>query len=126
MKQFLSWEGRMNRGSFLGNNLLATVIGVVGILIILAGDHLGRSMEILFGLTGMVVIACASLRNMAITARRLHDLNVSGMLVWPYLIVSGLAGKIEGLWVIGLLAFLVMVLLPGNKAANQYGDVPGK
>lgn len=120
MKQFLSWKGRMNRASFFGNTLLVMAIGIVGIIAICAGE------KNLLGVIGFIIFASASLRNMAITSRRLHDLNLSGVLVWPYFIVSGLAGKIEGLWVIGLLATLALLLLPGNKTANQYGDVPGK
>lgn len=92
----------------------------------LAKTNMGRGAGIFIGMIGLSILICTLLRNMAITSRRLHDLNLSGMLVLPYFVVSGLAGKIEGLWVIGLLATLALLLLPGNKAANQYGDVPGK
>lgn len=120
MKQFLSWEGRMNRASFFGNTLLVMVIGIAGIFAACVGE------KNILGVIGFIIVAFAALRNMAITSRRLHDLNLSGMLVLPYFVVSGLAGKIEGLWVVGILATLALLLLPGNKMANQYGDVPGK
>lgn len=130
MKQFLSWEGRMNRASFFKNSLLVFMMWIAGGLIFLMGDlakiNMGRSAGIFIGMIGLSILICTLLRNMAITSRRLHDLNLSGMLVLPYFVVSGLAGKIEGLWVIGLLATLALLLLPGNKTANQYGDVPGK
>lgn len=56
----------------------------------------------------------------AVTIRRFHDLNLSGWVYLPFLIV----GMIPLLNVLSFIGLIVMMCLKGTSGANKYGDDP--
>jgi uncharacterized membrane protein YhaH (DUF805 family) len=58
--------------------------------------------------------------NIAVTVRRLHDRDMSGWWYLGYIVAS----FIPFLNIIALIAFLVVMVLPGTPGPNRYGEDP--
>ncbi|MFZ2988414.1 DUF805 domain-containing protein, partial [Ideonella sp.] len=101
----LSFEGRLGRMSyFAGGVLFLSGLCVLALLVALLPGFLSVIMLIV----GLVVLLVWSVR---LNVLRLHDINRSG---WWVLVQS--------VPVIGVIASLVMMLLPGDAQTNDYGD----
>jgi uncharacterized membrane protein YhaH (DUF805 family) len=65
------------------------------------------------------LFACATL------SKRLHDFDFNGWWSVPILLLGGLAEWfLESSWP-GFLLVVALACVPGSKAANQFGEVPG-
>ncbi|GAB3586154.1 hypothetical protein GCM10027406_35720 [Leifsonia lichenia] len=128
-KKYARFDGRASRSEYWWWALANAVIGLVLYVILLLGAAVGSSIDengrgvpgpgiaigiILFVAWGLAVI----IPGLALAARRLHDVNLSGWLLLLLLIPS-----------LGGIAILVMTLLPPNPAGARFdrpdAEVPG-
>ena len=107
-----SLRGRIRRSTFaLGGLLLTAVLWFFIVQIVRAEEESGR--QILWTLGFMACTAFATWSIFALTAKRLHDIGLSG---WLSLLLF-----VPGAWV---LAVIVLSILPGQAEDNVYGPVP--
>lgn len=83
----------------------------------------GAVMMILLIIPFYIFLLLTGVASVAVTIRRLHDLNLSG---WVYLAYPFLAFLAAWIWaplvlVVGI-GWLVLMALPGTKGANKYGS----
>lgn len=122
MEQFhsmFSLSGRMNRRSFFINMFIVFAIGFVGGFII---GFSGYSM--LSILIGAPFILIAMVREIAIAARRIHDLNGPTFLAFIYIVLGFLAVWSSEIGWLVLVSKILLCLIPSNKEINFYGDKP--
>jgi|SRR5665647_3369902 len=130
---FLSFKGRVSRREFwLGYIGLLAVCGLLTELLlsvafhnqtgrIWSADELGRALSMPF----VVAIAMLLWPFMAISAKRLHDLNLSG---W-WLVAAAAMPFVSGLAHINLSTLLLMAVavqgaVSGRPESNRFGDHP--
>ena len=113
-KNYANFTGRARRAEYwyyvLGNALLIIpfyILGIVG----MSSDNVGFS-SLGFVVYGLVLLGTI-IPSLAVTVRRLHDLNKSG---WYYFI-----GFIP---LIGGIILLVWFFTDGNRFTNNYGNDP--
>ncbi len=135
LKKYFSFKGRASRAEYWTFFFIAGLIG-------LSANFLSPFMSIL----GLALI----LPLYAVTARRLHDLNMSSLLVNLYfftilfIIVVAISAAILNYYhidlsffnsfrsiffvlagfvisILGLIIFIILPLIPGNKESNKYG-----
>lgn len=119
LQAMLSLSGRMNRRSFFINLLIVFCIGFVGGFIM---GFSGYSM--LSILIGAPFILIAIVREVAIAARRIHDLNGPTFLAFIYIVLGILAVWSSEIGWLVLVSKILLCLIPGNKEINPYGDKP--
>ena len=119
LQSMLSLSGRMNRRSFFINLLIVFCIGFVGGFIM---GFSGYSM--LSILIGAPFILIAIVREVAIAARRIHDLNGPTFLAFIYIVLGILAVWSSEIGWLVLVSKILLCLIPGNKETNSYGDKP--
>lgn len=119
LQSMLSLSGRMNRRSFFINLLIVFCIGFVGGFIM---GFSGYSM--LSILIGAPFILIAIVREVAIAARRIHDLNGPTFLAFIYIVLGILAVWSSEIGWLVLVSKILLCLVPGNKETNSYGDKP--
>ena len=119
LQSTLSLSGRMNRRSFFINLLIVFCIGFVGGFIM---GFSGYSM--LSILIGAPFILIAIVREVAIAARRIHDLNGPTFLAFIYIVLGILAVWSSEIGWLVLVSKSLLCLVPGNKETNSYGDKP--
>ena len=117
LQSTLSLSGRMNRRSFFINLLIVFCIGFVGGFIM---GFSGYSM--LSILIGAPFILIAIVREVAIAARRIHDLNGPTFLAFIYSVLGILAVWSSEIGWLVLVSKILLCLFPGNKETNSYGD----
>ena len=119
LQYILSLSGRMNRRSFFINLLIVFCIGFVG------GFIMGfSSYSMLSILIGAPFILIAIVREVAIAARRIHDLNGPTFLAFIYIVLGILAVWSSEIGWLVLVSKILLCLIPGNKEINSYGDKP--
>ena len=119
LQSTLSLSGRMNRRSFFINLLIVFCIGFVG------GFIMGfSSYSMLSILIGAPFILIAIVREVAIAARRIHDLNGLTFLAFIYIVLGILAVWSSEIGWLVLVSKILLCLIPGNKEINSYGDKP--
>ncbi|MFF1830081.1 DUF805 domain-containing protein [Paenarthrobacter sp. NPDC058040] len=119
-KKYATFTGRASRSEYWWWTLVAAIVGIVlnilftsgisvdpttGTPALGAGYVIGLILAIVWGLATIVP-------SIALTVRRLHDSNFSGLLVLLVLVPF-----------LGWLAVLVLTLLPSNPAGQRF-DVP--
>lgn len=119
-KKYATFTGRASRSEYWWWTLVAAIVGIVlnillttgisvdpttGAPVLGAGYVIGLILAIVWGLATIVP-------SIALTVRRLHDGNFSGLLVLLVLVPF-----------LGALAVLVLTLLPSNPAGQRF-DVP--
>ena len=119
-KKYTAFTGRASRSEYWWWTLVAAIVGIVlnillttgisvdpttGTPVLGAGYFIGLILAIVWGLATIVP-------SIALTVRRLHDGNFSGLLVLLVLVPF-----------LGALAVLVLTLLPSNPAGQRF-DVP--
>lgn len=105
LNKYTDFNGRASRSEFWWFFLFMVIVGfVVGII----GAFLGKTGSSIF--SGLVSLAFL-LPGLAVTVRRLHDIDKSGW--WVFI---SLIPVIGGIWL------LVLELTAGNPARNAYGD----
>ncbi|MBR4200590.1 MAG: DUF805 domain-containing protein [Oscillospiraceae bacterium] len=105
LANFSDFKGRTSRNeywwAFLGNFILSLIVGVIcGLL-----GTFGTILSWIFSIALLVP-------GLAISVRRLHDTNRSGL--WLLLCLTG----------IGSIVILVFEILEGDEGDNQYGPNP--
>ena len=114
-RKYADFTGRSRRKEYWIFTLVNIVIALVLELLIFAsftttrGSALGAMFGILFAVYGLAALV----PSLAVCARRLHDIGMSGWLM--------LIGLIPAL---GGIALIVLCALDGNPGPNQYGPNP--
>ena len=122
MEQFhsmFSLSGRMNRRSFFINMFIVFAIGFVGGFIIGFSGY-----SVLSILIGAPFILIAMMREIAIAARRIHDINGPTFLAFIYIVLGFLAVWSSEIGWLVLVSKILLCLIPSNKEINFYGDKP--
>ena len=119
LKSMLSLSGRMNRRSYFMNLLMIFGIGYIGgVCISLA--YVSK----LFWLLGWLIIGYSVIRELAIASRRIHDLNGPTYLAIIYIAAAIIALFVPTLAKVMLLVKVGLILMPGDKDNNTYGERP--
>lgn len=133
LKNYVGFDGRARRKEFWMFTLVnMIVIMVFSIIMAVAQEAVAQeAWTILFVLYLFYWIAVL-LPSVAVTVRRLHDINKSG---W-WIVIYGLAAMLLSVamksntpvwWVlsiIGLILFLAMLCTKGDQGDNEYGPDP--
>ena len=119
LKSMLSLSGRMNRRSYFMNLLMIFGIGYIG----------GVSISLtyvskFFWVLGWLIIGYSVIRELAIASRRIHDLNGPTYLAILYIAAAIIALFVPTLAKVMLLVKVGLILMPGNKDNNTYGERP--
>jgi hypothetical protein len=119
LKSMLSLSGRMNRRSYFMNLLMIFGIGYIGgVCISLA--YVSK----FFWVLGWLIIGYSVIRELAIASRRIHDLNGPTYLAILYIAAAIIALFAPTLAKVMLLVKVGLILMPGNKDNNIYGERP--
>ena len=119
LKSMLSLSGRMNRRSYFMNLLMIFGIGYIGgVCISLA--YVSK----FFWILGWLIIGYSVIRELAIASRRIHDLNGPTYLAIIYIAAAIIALFVPTLAKVMLLVKVGLILMPGNKDGNTYGERP--
>ena len=119
LKSMLSLSGRMNRRSYFMNLLMIFGIGYIGgVCISLA--YVSK----FFWVLGWLIIGYSVIRELAIASRRIHDLNGPTYLAIIYIAAAIIALFVPTLVKVMLLVKVGLILMPGNKDGNTYGERP--
>lgn len=119
LKSMLSLSGRMNRRSYFMNLLMIFGIGYIGgVCISLA--YVSK----FFWLLGWLIIGYSVIRELAIASRRIHDLNGPTYLAILYIAAAIIALFVPTLAKVMLLVKVGLILMPGDKDNNTYGERP--
>ncbi|WP_287533771.1 DUF805 domain-containing protein [Veillonella sp.] len=119
LKSMLSLSGRMNRRSYFMNLLMIFGTGYIGgVCISLA--YVSK----IFWLLGWLIIGYSVIRELAIASRRIHDLNGPTYLAIIYIAAAIIALFVPTLAKVMLLVKVGLILMPGNKDNNTYGERP--
>lgn len=126
----LTFKGRLNRRSYFSLILFGIVLSILSSLIILAIENYGpvadtefeifiqRTLIFIGLITYIFVWIGFILYFICQSVRRLHDFNFPGWIYFISLILF--AGEIGT--IIFLLFHLALILIPGTKGPNKYGE----
>lgn len=119
LKEMMYLSGRMNRRSYFMNLLMIFGIGYIGgVCISLA--YVSK----FFWLLGWLIIGYSVIRELAIASRRIHDLNGPTYLAILYIAAAIIALFVPTLAKVMLLVKVGLILMPGDKDNNTYGERP--
>ena len=119
LKSMLSLSGRMNRRSYFMNLLMIFGIGYIG------GGFICLSyVSKFFWVLGWLIIGYSVIRELAIASRRIHDLNGPSYLAILYIVAAIIALFVPKLAKVMLLVKVGLILMPGDKDNNTYGERP--
>ena len=119
LKEMIYLSGRMNRRSYFMNLLMIFGIGYIGgVCISLA--YVSK----FFWILGWLIIGYSVIRELAIASRRIHDLNGPTYLAILYIAAAIIALFVPTLAKVMLLVKVGLILMPGNKDNNTYGERP--
>ncbi|MBL8158613.1 DUF805 domain-containing protein [bacterium] len=118
----LSFDGRIGRVCFLVTNLIALVPAGFALLLIASGSAIAernphaltegdRMLVLILSLIGLIIMLGVMWVAVAITVKRLHDINMSGWWTIPLLIIPFVA--------------FFLLFVPGSVGRNAYGEEPG-
>lgn len=114
-EKYFSFDGRLNRQTYIVRGLLLLLIGFVmalafGLVIgIFSNDPTGKSAESIGNLVGIVI----GLMSLSLTVRRCHDLDKSGW--WALLCLIPFVNIIFSIY---------LLFFKGTDGANRYGEDP--
>ena len=119
LKEMMYLSGRMNRRSYFMNLLMIFGIGYIGgVSISLA--YVSK----FFWVLGWLIIGYSVIRELAIASRRIHDLNGPTYLAILYIAAAIIALFAPTLAKVMLLVKVGLILMPGDKDNNTYGERP--
>lgn len=119
LKEMMYLSGRMNRRSYFMNLLMIFGIGYIGgVSISLA--YVSK----FFWVLGWLIIGYSVIRELAIASRRIHDLNGPTYLAILYIVAAIIALFVPTLAKVMLLVKVGLILMPGDKDNNTYGERP--
>lgn len=160
LKRYAEFSGRSRRMEFWMWILFQALLNLLFVILVVASVGAGvlsadpRQMmaavggAIIIYLLWLLVSLAFFIPSLAVTIRRLHDSNRSGLWVWlfwgPYLLsavvsfmsasnmaaggdnggVGALAGIMSLGWLAGCLVLLVFMFLEGTRGPNNYGPDP--
>lgn len=138
---FFTFKGRINRLSFF--------LRIIALIVIVFFSALAISffvgMLAMFGPVGFILAIIVTIgfaiaiwiASLSLYVRRLHDMNLSGMLVFGYVALSILISALEFadtnstvimlrliFNVLVIISFLILLFWPGTKGPNKYGEDP--
>ena len=119
LKSMLSLSGRMNRRSYFMNLLMIFGIGYIGGVCISIA-YVSK----FFWVLGWLIIGYSVIRELAIASRRIHDLNGPTYLAILYIAAAIIALFVPTLAKVMLLVKVGLILMPGDKDNNTYGERP--
>ncbi|MEE3422923.1 MAG: DUF805 domain-containing protein [Succinimonas sp.] len=116
VEKYACFNGRASRSEFwyftLGSFLLVLAVLIVGGIL---AAVLGKAGGILLGILMAVAFFGLIVPSLAVQARRLHDINMTGWLVLAGIALNVLAG-------LGAVFYIVIGVLPPVDVGNQYND----
>ena len=116
VEKYACFNGRASRSEFwyftLGSFLLVLAVLIVGGIL---AAVLGKAGGILLGILMAVAFFGLIVPSLAVQARRLHDINMTGWLVLAGIALNALAG-------LGTVFYIVIGVLPPVDVGNQYND----
>ncbi len=121
LARYADFTGRSSRAEFWWWILFVVIGGFAGVIIDLASGLTVNISGVPVGIVGSLWNLAILMPNLAITARRLHDINRSGwwqlgaMFGWGLLLIPGL--------VFSILIF-IWVLKKGDEGDNSHGTDP--
>ena len=133
-RNIFTYKGRMNRLRFFGTGFLVNIISVVLILLLwlitFAISGKDGALYLLFYSGLIIIIAGNTIIQSFLTAKRFHDLNISGwwtlVLFVPNLLQS--SGKYVIFFtifaIINLIVLLFLLFKKGTKGPNRFGLDP--
>jgi uncharacterized membrane protein YhaH (DUF805 family) len=141
VQKYVDFKGRAPRAEYWWYTL-AVIVAAIVVSVVEGILGLGASVGP-YGVLSLILMLALLLPGLGVTVRRLHDTNRSGwwilVAVIPYAILGFMAagaaasGDLTGLATAGLLslvalvgaiALLVFMVLPGNQGPNKYGPDP--
>lgn len=130
VQRYFSFEGRLARVPFFVRDIY---LGIVGLVLFVATIPLfssgSRTLWWAAAALNAVVLAAIALSTLSLIVRRLHDIGLSGYhaiwvgaaeLGWTILSYGPDYAAIIGLPLLGISLWLL--LYPGNRGANRYGE----
>lgn len=110
LKNYVGFDGRARRKEYWMFTLFNVIVSIVLAII----DGMGGFMtESGIGMLGLLYTLAVLLPSIAVSVRRLHDIDKSGW--WLLLILVPL---------IGVIVLLVFAVLEGTRGANRFGPDP--
>ncbi|MDO4921763.1 MAG: zinc-ribbon domain-containing protein [Phascolarctobacterium sp.] len=111
-RQFVSFEGRLNREDYIYKNIFLMVVTFIILAIVdeFVDEYYMGALDYAICFLACVVILLNIVANCSLNIRRLHDLNLSGW--WALLL---------GVPVLNGLLCLYLVFVKGTNGANNYG-----
>ena len=107
LTKFATFDGRASRSEYWWFQLFYVIVVIVAV--ILDGVLVGGNVETA-GALEIVSQLILILPSLAVTARRLHDVDRSG---WWMLV---------GITIVGLIPLIIWFLAPGTSKKNKYGN----
>lgn len=114
ISKYSTWQGRATRSEYWYFVLfyIAALVSVVAIMAIFEGI-VGDAADAFFGLIFIAILIFFVSPMLAVSIRRLHDINRSGWWYWINLIPY-----------VGAIVFIVFMCTRGDHFINDYGDNP--
>ena len=117
LKKYATFSGRARRKEywmfFLFNLIAGLVIGLIDRLLGTQYPVSFRTVVVNYGVISSIYSLLMILPGLAVTVRRLHDVDKSGG--WIFI---SLVPAIGGIWL------LILMLIEGTKGANRFGSDP--
>jgi uncharacterized membrane protein YhaH (DUF805 family) len=117
-----SFEGRIRRSTYWGASILSAIAIGIAIFAVAA---------LVSPIPAFLLVPVAWWIGLALSAKRLHDRNLSGWMIVPLSILPGVLTYFPTtnpfFWVglaMGLVGLVVMGFLPGTEGENEYGPDP--
>ena len=107
LTKFATFDGRASRSEYWWFQLFYVIVVIIAV--ILDGVLVGGNLEAA-GALEIVSQLILILPSLAVTARRLHDVDRSG---WWMLV---------GITIVGLIPLIIWFLAPGTSKKNKYGN----
>ena len=115
---FALYDGRIDQRQFI---VLAVIMFVIGVLVMNVGIYITiTTWSPVSFVVHTVLQFLITLLTMHLYVRRLHDIGVTGLLVFVILVLA---------WIhvlLGLMCFLALAAMSGMPFANHFGPVPQK
>jgi uncharacterized membrane protein YhaH (DUF805 family) len=104
---FFSFSGRVSRAAYIPAGLLLYLARFYPVYRIIAADGV-ESVESFWGGIFLLVVGVSLVSHLALTVKRLHDMNRSGWFALLFLIGD-------------FLVYLFLCFVPGTRGPNRYG-----
>lgn len=118
MRNYTSMEGRASRSEywwfFLISFALTMAVCFVEVFLVMGAVASGREVSAATGTPTGLLMLFFLVPSITVSVRRLHDLGKSGL--WYF---------VNFIPVVGGIAFLILMILPGDDNRNSFGHPPG-